>query len=102
MEDRIAKIEKELAEIGRRNARVEADKAWETSSFRVLSVCAITYVIATIAMSLIGVRNPALNALVPTLGFFLSTQTLPIARNWWIERRSEKAGMPDDRRTIEL
>lgn len=98
MEDRIAEIENELAEIKKRNARVEADKAWETSSFRVLSVCAITYAIATIAMFFIGVRNPGLNALVPTLGFFLSTQTLPMLKKWWVERRGNSVDGIDDGR----
>ena len=87
MEDRTATIERELTEIRRRNECVEADKAWETSSFRILSVCAITYAVASVAMLLIGVRNPVLNALIPTLGFFLSTQTLPVLKKRWIERR---------------
>ena len=90
MEDRIINIENELAEIGRRNDRVEADKAWETSVFRILSICAITYGVATAAMYFIGVRNPALNALIPTLGFFLSTRTLTVIKRRWIERRVKK------------
>lgn len=90
MDERILRIEAQLAEIKNRNARVEADKAWETSSFRILSVCAITYVVAAAAMFFIGVRNPELNALVPTIGFFLSTQTLPVLKGWWVGKRMGK------------
>ncbi len=92
MQDRIAEIESELIELRSRNARVEADKAWETSSSRILSVCAITYVVASVAMFLIGVRNPWLNALIPTLGFFLSTQTLPVLKRRWIKQRLKNGG----------
>jgi len=35
MEDKIQKIEREIETIKERNLRVEADKAWETSSFRI-------------------------------------------------------------------
>lgn len=90
MNDRILSVEERLAEIERRNIRVEADKAWETSSFRILSVCAITYVVAAAAIYLIDVRNFVFNALIPTIGFFLSTQTLPILKSRWVERRMSK------------
>lgn len=96
MEDRIATIEAELNALRQRNARVEADKAWETSSFRMASVSAITYAVAAIAMFLIGVRNPALNALIPTLGFFLSTQTLPVVKKGWIERHVREGSRNKD------
>lgn len=68
-----------------RNLRVEADKAWETSTFRILSICVITYIIAAVVMYFIGVQNVFLNALIPTLGYFLSTQSLPAIKAWWIK-----------------
>lgn len=80
-------IEQEVAEIKKRNARVEADKAWETSLFRKLLILATTYIIASLAMIVIGVPNFYLSAVIPTLGFFLSTLTFPLVKKWWIARR---------------
>lgn len=82
----LAVLEKELADIKARNHRVEADKAWETSQFRVASLCVITYLVASLVMLVIGVTNPLVNALIPTLGFFLSTQTLPMLKRWWVKK----------------
>lgn len=86
MEERIQKLEKEITAIKERNLRVEADKAWETSNFRIFSITAITYVVAVLVLYFIGVKNFLLNALVPTAGFFLSIQTLPAVKKWWIKR----------------
>jgi hypothetical protein len=85
MEDRISTIEKEIAIIKERNARVEADKAWETSYFRVLLISAIIYVIAVKIMYFIGSRNYFLDALVPAVGYFISVQSLPFIKKWWIK-----------------
>ncbi|MDB4992451.1 MAG: hypothetical protein JWL75_696 [Parcubacteria group bacterium] len=77
-------IEEELRVIRDRNKRVEADKAWETSLFRKLLIAAITYVIASVVMWAIGVSNFYLSAFIPTLGFLLSTLSLPAIKRWWI------------------
>jgi hypothetical protein len=79
-------IHEELKTIQERNNRVEADKAWETSTFRKLLIAAITYVIAAIVMYAIGVSNFYLSALIPTLGFLLSTLTIPSVKRWWIRK----------------
>jgi hypothetical protein len=86
METRIQKLEEKVREIHERNARVEAEKAWETSWFRVGSIMVVTYVIATTALYAIGNDNPLRNALIPTLGYFLSTQSLPFVKSWWTSR----------------
>ncbi|MBI2623820.1 MAG: hypothetical protein HYW65_04640 [Candidatus Liptonbacteria bacterium] len=91
MDDRIQNLENEIRAIKERNLRVEADKAWETSSFRVFTLCATTYVVAAYALYVIGVGNFFLSALVPTAGFFLSVQTLPAIKRWWIRRYHEKS-----------
>ncbi len=70
--------------IRERNGRVEADKAWETSLFRILSIAAITYVIASVVMWLIGSSAFYLNASVPVVGYLLSVQSLPAVKRWWI------------------
>ncbi len=63
-----------------RNARVEADKAWEGSSSRMLSLGAITYLVSFVLLYLIHVENIFFAALVPAAGFILSVQTLPTRR----------------------
>src|SRR5271170_1782849 len=83
-DDRLDRIEQELEIIKQRNARVETDKAWETSQMRIASICAITYLFATFLLYLLGNEQFWLNALVPVLGFFLSAQSLPAIKKWWL------------------
>lgn len=79
------KLEKEIAALKERNFRVEAEKAWETSTVRTLSITLITYVVAAAFLYLIGVRNFLLHAGVPAIGYYLSTQSLPFIKQWWIQ-----------------
>lgn len=83
-------IEERLAIIEKRNNRVEAEKAWEVSAFRIISVMLITYVIAYGAFMVIGNDNPFRNAFIPVIGYFLSTQSLPILKKWWMEKCYKK------------
>ena len=94
MEEKIQKLEKEISDIKERNSRVEADKAWETSSFRIFSITIITYIVVTLVLYFIGAKNFLLSALVPTAGFFLSIQSLPAVKKWWIKKflREKKQG----------
>lgn len=80
-------VEQEIKAIKERNARVEADKAWEVSAFRVSTICAITYIIAGLVLFVIGSPRWWLNALIPTIGFYLSTRSLPIIKRWWLKFR---------------
>lgn len=76
-------LEKEVNLIKERNERVELDKAWETSAFRIVSIVVMTYIITAIVFYYIGVKNYLLSALIPTLGYYLSTQSLPFIKTWW-------------------
>ncbi len=87
MEEKIENLGKEIEAIKERNLRVEVDKAWETSYFRILLITVITYIIAAFLLYFIGANNFLLGALVPAIGFFLSTQTLPAIKKWWIGRK---------------
>ncbi|HLG25624.1 MAG TPA: hypothetical protein VI588_02410 [Candidatus Gracilibacteria bacterium] len=80
-------LEKELEAVKERNKRVEADKAWETSGFRIGMICVITYLTASAVLFLIGIKDFYLGALVPVVGFFLSTLSLPAVKEWWIRKR---------------
>jgi hypothetical protein len=77
-------LKKELAAVKERNRRVEAEKAWETSGFRIFCVAVTTYIVASLVLCVIGVKDFLLNALIPTIGYYLSTQTFPFLKRWWI------------------
>ena len=79
--------EERLNRIEERNKRVELDKAWETSSVRILSISIITYIAAIISLYSIGVSKPYLSALIPVLGFILSTQSIPVIKKYWIKNK---------------
>lgn len=87
-------LEQELAAIKERNAKVEADKAWETSLVRRLFIAGVTYIVAAIYMEMAGLGNPILGACVPTGGYLLSTFSLPPLKKFWINkcyRKTESA-----------
>ena len=90
MEPRIQKLEKEIEIIKQRNLRVEADKAWETSYFRIFLISAIIYIIAVKVLNFIGSENYFLNALIPAIGYFISVQSLPFIKKWWIKDHAKK------------
>ena len=76
-------IEKRIADIEDRNRKVEADKDWETSKTRLLILMFFTYLSIGLYLQVIGIDNPWLNAIVPTVGFFLSTLSLPFIKEYW-------------------
>lgn len=90
MEERIAALEKEIEALKERNARVEAEKAWERSGWRIGSLTLITYAIALAVLYAIGNTSPFRNALIPAIGFFLSVQTLPFLRAFWMRNRKSE------------
>jgi hypothetical protein len=79
-----------LALIEERNKRVELEKAWETSLTRTISILIITYVLATVVMYIIDVPKPYINSIIPTLGYLLSVQSLPMIRKVWIRRKKSE------------
>ncbi len=80
-------LELELEKIKERNTRVEADKAWETSFTRRAIISLGTYIISAAFLVAINAQYPLLVALVPVLGFLLSTLTLPLFKDWWLGSR---------------
>lgn len=83
-------MEKEIAALKERNARVETDKAWERSAVRIYSIAFITYVAAAALLTAIGNDHVWRNALVPVAGYLLSTQSLPSLKTLWKERRQRR------------
>ncbi|MEK7582910.1 MAG: hypothetical protein AAB483_00680 [Patescibacteria group bacterium] len=79
-------IEEEIQNIRERNKRVEIDKAWERSWTRRVFIAVVTYIIAGIWLILIHDAKPLLKALVPAIGYLLSTLSLPFIKSWWSNR----------------
>lgn len=75
--------EKRIKAIEERNSRVEKDKAWETSYFRKIVLIILAYLAVGLYLSAINVNNAWVNAIVPSLGFMLSTLTLPFLKKLW-------------------
>lgn len=86
----IGELKREIDLIKERNKRVEMDKAWETSSWRIFFICVMTYIIVAVVFYFIGIKNFLLNALIPTIGFYLSTQSLPFLKKWWAAKIYKK------------
>ncbi|MDD2823417.1 MAG: hypothetical protein PHQ59_05055 [Candidatus Daviesbacteria bacterium] len=78
-------IEEEILKIKERNKKAEVDKAWETSLFRRIVLMIFTYLAIGFYLNAINVSNPWLNAIVPAIGFMLSTLTLPVFKNLWLK-----------------
>ena len=80
----------EVKKLTERNKRVETDKAWETSKTRRIIIAVITYSVVVIFLYSIGATKPWLSALVPTVGFLLSTLTLSLIKKFWVDRIYKK------------
>lgn len=76
-------LEARITAIEERNRNVEQDKAWETSWTRRVSIAALTYAVVLGYLLVIKNDQPFINALVPSLGFMLSTLVLRSIRNIW-------------------
>lgn len=83
----MASLERRVAEIEKRNARVELDKEWEISFTRRALIALFTYLSIGVYFAFIGIANPWLNAAVPTAAFLLSTLTLPFFRRIWEKKK---------------
>lgn len=83
----MSEIEGRLSVIEQRNARVEADKAWETSWTRRGLLVLFTYIAISSYLWAIGISHPLLNAIVPAVGFMISTLTMPWFKAQWLNRR---------------
>jgi hypothetical protein len=81
-------LDQRVAAIETRNKKVELDKKWEGSYSRRALIVIFTYISIGLYMWVIGVDQPLLNAIIPSLGFTLSTLTLPFFKSWWLSRQS--------------
>lgn len=83
-------LEARVRELEQRNARVELDKAWETSWTRKVAIAVLTYAVVACYLYFVVKIDPWINAIVPTVGFLLSTLTVRYLKAWWIRRKREE------------
>lgn len=86
----IEELTREIEKIKDRNKRVETDKAWETSNTRKVLLIIFTYLSISLYMNAIAMKDPWLNAVVPSVGFLLSTLTLPFFKDLWQKHMYKK------------
>jgi hypothetical protein len=80
----LSDLNKRITAIEKRNAQVELNKAWETSLTRKILLVIFTYLAIGLYLTfVIKLDRPWLNAIVPSLGFLLSTLTLPFFKTLW-------------------
>jgi len=77
-------IEQRLQKIEERNSKVEIDKAWETSFSRRFLLALFTYLAISLYLFAIDVSSPWINAIVPAIGFLISTLTMPFFKRVWL------------------
>lgn len=79
-------IEERIKKIEERNKKVELDKAWETCSLRKILIIILTYIFAVLYIKIADTTNPYFGAVVPCVGFYLSTQSIDIIKKIWIKK----------------
>ncbi len=76
LEERVTKIED-------RNRLVELNKSWETSWTRKALLIVFTYISIALYLKYVVGIDPWISAVVPSVGFLLSTLTLPWFKALW-------------------
>lgn len=82
--EKIQILEQEILQIKERNKKVEFDKAWETSFARKIIIAILTYFVIVIFFIFAELSKPFVNAIVPTIGFLLSTLSVWFFKDIWI------------------
>lgn len=86
----IEELEERVKKIEARNKSVEENKAWETSYIRRGLLIVFTYLSIALYLKFIVGINPWINAVVPSIGFLLSTLTLPYFKKLWLKHVYKK------------
>ncbi len=86
----LEQLTQEIEQLKDRNKRVDANKAWEVSKMRKLLILALTYTIVVLFFFVANLPDPFINAIVPAIGFFLSTLSVAAIKSWWIENIYKK------------
>ncbi len=86
MTKELTDLKREIEKIKERNTRVEEDKAWETSWTRKVFIIVSTYIVVVIFMMIMQEDKPFLKALVPVVGYIVSSVSYDAVRAWWLKR----------------
>lgn len=79
-------LEQRIKQIEERNSRVESDKDWEKSWTRRILLVIFTYLAIGLYLNAIKVSSPWINAIVPAIGFMISTLTMPYFKKIWLKK----------------
>lgn len=79
-------LEQEISEIKERNKKVESEKAWEVSFARKAIIFIFTYVFAVWWLYIIHEQLFWLKALVPSVGYLISTFSLAWFKEFWTKK----------------
>jgi hypothetical protein len=82
-------LEQRIKQIEDRNSRVESDKDWEKSWTRRILLIIFTYLAIGLYLNAIEVDRPWINAIVPAIGFMISTLTMPYFKSRWLKNRNK-------------
>lgn len=82
------KLKADVEKIKARNAKVERDKAWETSWVRRLAIAAFTYILISIFLIVIGTQKPFVSAIIPAAAYLISTSTLDYLKSMWLKNKN--------------
>ncbi|MDP2670565.1 MAG: hypothetical protein Q8O99_06785 [bacterium] len=82
--DDLTTLRTEIETIKSRNKKVAADKARETSRCRRILVASLTYIIISLVFYSLDIERPWVNALIPTIGFLLSTLSVSTVKRIWL------------------
>ena len=78
-------LQHEIEILKARNKRVEAEKAWENSWQRRLSILGLTYILMLLVFFILKNPHPFTNAIIPTLGYLLSTLTFWVLKKQFLK-----------------
>ena len=83
----IEQLQSEIDLLKSRNEKVELEKKWETSWQRKIGIIITTYIVMVLIFS--GLKNsaPFTSAIIPTLGYTLSTLSMSWIKNLWLLRK---------------
>ena len=85
--DELEQIKNDIKIIKERNSRVELDKAWETSVVRKCLIAVLTYIVIVIFFYFASLPKPFLGAIIPTIGFILSTLSISYLKKIWVNKK---------------
>lgn len=86
--NQLTNLENRLEAIETRNQKVEIEKKWKNSWERKILVALTTYGTMWLFMTIIHVDKAWLNAIIPTLGFLLSTLSLSVFKKIWLQHQA--------------